>query len=62
MNKNLEKIVESVEAKFEVTNIETPKENQAAMDFLCNDVHTVLTFLKSSGIPSAFNAVVCGLD
>ncbi len=49
MNKNIEKIVESTKAKFDVLNVDIPKETQAAMDFESRDIHSVLAFVKSQG-------------
>lgn len=49
MNKNIEKVVESIKAKFEVINAEYPKDNQAALDFSSRDIHAVLAFLKGTG-------------
>ena len=49
MNKNIEKTIENVKSKFEVLNVELPKDNQASLDFKNREVHTVLAYLKTQG-------------
>ncbi len=49
MNKKIEKIVDIVKAKFEVLNVDVPKENQASLDFHSRDIHSVLAYVKSEG-------------
>lgn len=49
MNKNIEKLIEDVKARFEVLGVDVPKDNQAALDFTSRDVHSVLAYVKAQG-------------
>ncbi len=49
MNKNTEKIIEKVKSKFNVLNVDVPKDTQAALDFEARDLHAVLAYVKSEG-------------
>jgi NADH-quinone oxidoreductase subunit C len=49
MNNNVADLVKDVETKFDVKNVDHPKQGQVAFDFDPRDIHTVLSYLKSKG-------------
>lgn len=49
MNKNVTELVNDVKSKFNVLNVDLPKDAQVALDFDKRDVHAVLSYLRSMG-------------
>jgi len=49
MNKNVADLVKDIESKFDVSNVDIPKENQVSFDFDKRDLHAALSYIRNQG-------------
>ena len=49
MNKDMMNLVDDVKSKFNLLNVDYPKDNQVAMDFEKEEVHAVLAHVRAQG-------------
>ncbi len=49
MNKDIKNLVKEIKSKYELLGEDYPKDNQAALDFNSNEIHSVLSFVRSQG-------------